>query len=247
MPPIREYRSWNLRESDELDEVEPRRKYVFICEGSKTEVHYFKALIDRRHQLGLHPLIALKLWEKTDSDRGLSNPRALIRFAQQEKASNTSLFDQANDRMVIVFDLDIYCRVGVGRKGAENGNSEFETLRREAADNDILAVTNPSFELFLLLHSNESYERLVRPYERKILENGKVGKQRFVQHLFSENYGMNPKSNPKIGQLAEYVEIAIEEEKNLNQNLDEAMVKLTCNLGSIIDAIRSDCPSNDVV
>ena len=54
MPPIREYGGWNKRETDSLDQEEPRRKYVFIYEGSKTEVHYFKTLIDRRNELGIH-------------------------------------------------------------------------------------------------------------------------------------------------------------------------------------------------
>lgn len=117
MPPIREYGSWNLRDSDELSEVEPLRKYVFICEESNTEVHYFRELIARRGELGLHPLVDLRLWEKTDEDAGLSNPQALLQFAQREKESNRRLFDPTHERMVIVFDLDIYGRVGEGRKG----------------------------------------------------------------------------------------------------------------------------------
>lgn len=71
MPPIQEYRysNWDTRGSDELEEIEPLRKYVFVCEGSRTEVFYFRALIDRRNELGLHPLVDLSLWEKTDDPR----------------------------------------------------------------------------------------------------------------------------------------------------------------------------------
>ena len=245
MPPIREYSSWNVRESDALDELEPLRKYVFICEGSKTEVHYFRALVDRRNQLSLHPLVDMRLWEKTAEDEGLSNPQALLRFAHREKESNRLLFDPKHDRMVIVFDLDVYSRVGEGRKGFEKKAKEFDRIRSSADASDVLAVTNPSFELFLLLHSDKAYERLVQPHESEILENRKMGSQRFVQKLFSEHYGMNPKRNPRIGQLTKSVDAAIEEEKHLNQDLDEALSELTCNIGSIIDGIRNDRPQPD--
>lgn len=245
MPPIREYSNWNMRASDTLDEIEPRRKYVFICEGSKTEVYYFRALIDRRNQLGLHPLVDLRLWEKTNEDEGLSNPQALMRFAQQEKGSNRHLFDPAHDRMVIVFDLDVFSRVGAGRKGDDKLVEEFEEIRTCASASDMLAVTNPSFELFLLLHSNGAYERLIRENETEILENRKEKGRRFVQKLFTNNYGMNPKRNRRIGSLAALVDTAIEEEKFLNHDLDKALTELTCNVGSVIEKIRNDRPRSD--
>ena len=56
MAPIRTYTDWNKRLSDQEDQIEPYRKYFFICEGSNTEVWYFKKLIDLRKQLRIHPL-----------------------------------------------------------------------------------------------------------------------------------------------------------------------------------------------
>jgi len=241
MPPISEYSTWSERESDVLNELEPVRKYIFICEGSKTEVLYLKALFKRRKQLGLHPLVDMRLWEKTGNDEGISNPQALLRFAQREKDSNRLLFNPLNDRMVIVFDLDIYSRVGAGRTGSKDKSAEFDAIRKSAEkNNDILAVTNPSFELFLLLHSENAYTNFVCPHETEILENQKTGKQRFVQRLFSDIYNMNPKRSSKVGQLAEMVDTAIREELFLNQNLDKALTTLTCNIGSIINFIRND-------
>jgi hypothetical protein len=247
MPPIQEYRysNWDTRGSDELEEIEPLRKYVFVCEGSRTEVFYFRALIDRRNELGLHPLVDLSLWEKTDEDEGLSNPQALLRFARREKESNKTLFDPSHDRMVVVFDLDIYSRVGAGREDVERRRADFEAIRKDADTGFILAVTNPSFELFLLLHAKGAYERLVLPHEREILENRKDGGQRYVQRLFTESYGMNPKRNRRVGSLAGRVETAIEEERFLNHDLDNALTELTCNVGSIIETIRNDRPQND--
>ena len=72
MPPIRTYTDWNKRPFDHEDKVEPFRKYVFICEGANTEVWYFRKLIDLRKRLGIHPLIDIRLWEKTEKDKDIS-------------------------------------------------------------------------------------------------------------------------------------------------------------------------------
>ena len=53
--PIHAYTNWNVRSTDKLDQIEPFRKYFFICEGANTETFYFKKLIDLRKQLDIHP------------------------------------------------------------------------------------------------------------------------------------------------------------------------------------------------
>ena len=64
MPPIRNYSNWNRRPSDAQDQIDPYRRYFFICEGANTETWYFKRLIDLRKELDIHPLIDLCLLEK---------------------------------------------------------------------------------------------------------------------------------------------------------------------------------------
>ena len=67
--PVHNYTNWKSRPSDHEEQIEPYRKYVFICEGANTETFYFERLIDLRKQLGIHPLIDIRLWEKTGWDR----------------------------------------------------------------------------------------------------------------------------------------------------------------------------------
>ena len=50
---LREFSNWNVR--DDKEEVEPLKKYIFLCEGSVTEVAYFKHLMKIRRKLGIHP------------------------------------------------------------------------------------------------------------------------------------------------------------------------------------------------
>lgn len=44
--PVHAYTNWNKRQSDLKEQIEPFRKYFFICEGANTESFYFKKLID---------------------------------------------------------------------------------------------------------------------------------------------------------------------------------------------------------
>lgn len=229
MAPIRTYTDWNKRLSDMEDQIEPYRKYFFICEGSNTEVWYFKKLIDLRKQLGIHPLIDIRLMEKTGEDRTLSNPKALVMFAEKQKSVPSNKFDPKHDKMVIVFDADIY---------KKNPSVYNEVL--ELGEGNIFAVTNPSFELFLLLHYENSYEELISPNENKILLNEKSGKRRFITALFTDKSGMNPKENPAVGNLAQYIDIATKQEKFLNQDIHKAIGNLTSNVADIIQQIRDD-------
>ena len=71
MAPVRSYTNWNSRTTDEEEQIEPYRKYFFICEGANTETWYFKKLIDIRKELNIHPLIDIRLLEKTEGDRDI--------------------------------------------------------------------------------------------------------------------------------------------------------------------------------
>ena len=94
--------------------------------------------------------------------------------------------------------------------------------------------------MFLLLHFKNSYETDIAPYYKEIINNEKIGKQRFIYKLLHDRSGMNSKTNSSIGDLAENIDIAIEQEKNLNQNIYNCKGKITCNIGKIIDDIRKD-------
>lgn len=55
-----------------------------------------------------------------------------------------------------------------------------------------------------------------------------------------EKTGVNSKKIPKIGDLAENVEYAIEEEKKLNEDIHDCKGKITYNIEKIIKSIKDD-------
>lgn len=158
--PIHTYTNWNRRPFDREEQTEPYRKYFFICEGANTETFYLRKLIDLRKELGIHPLIDMRLWEKTGEDRNLSFVKNLVEFANRQKKILENEFDSAHDKMIIVFDGDIF----------EEKVQGYEELVHSIEENDIAAVSNPGFELFLLLHIPDSYEKYIRGQESEFLK-----------------------------------------------------------------------------
>ncbi|MGN1164022.1 MAG: hypothetical protein ACI4S4_04345 [Candidatus Ornithospirochaeta sp.] len=67
-------------------------------------------MIEIRKELGIHPLIDLKLLEKPEGEESFSNPKKLIELADRLKRKIGDGYDKFHDKMVIVFDADIYKR-----------------------------------------------------------------------------------------------------------------------------------------
>jgi hypothetical protein len=230
--PVHSYTNWNSRPSDQEEQIEPFRKYIFICEGANTETFYFRRLIDLRKQLGIHPLIDIRLWEKTDEDRDLSFAKNLVSFAERQKENPDNDFDSERDKMVIVFDGDIFEEKVLG----------YDELIEQIEKNDIAAVTNPGFELFLLLHIDGSYERNIKGHELEFLRMDEKGRYSYAYNILHGITGMNAKKNPEIGNLADNIKIAIIQEEKINQNIHDIKGKVSSNVGKIIKDIIDETP-----
>ena len=73
-------------------------------------------------------------------------------------------------KMIVVFDGDIF----------EEKVLDYDELIAEGEKSNILAVSNPAFELFLLLHYKNSYEDDIEPNAEQIIKNQKDGHQTFI-------------------------------------------------------------------
>lgn len=230
--PIHTYTNWNSRPSDNEEQIEPFRKYIFICEGANTETFYFERLIDSRKQLGIHPLIDMRLWEKTEGDRDISFAKNLYAFAEAQKNNPDNAFDPDRDKMVIVFDGDIF----------EEKVQGYDDLIKSIEKNDIAAVTNPAFELFLILHIDGSFEQYIRGHESEFLSKDDNGKYSYANKVLHEITGINAKKNPEIGKLADSIRIAIKQEKCINQDVHNLKGNVSSNIGKIIEDIMKEKP-----
>ena len=230
MVPIRSYTNWNTRSSDSDEQITPYRHYYFMCEGRNTEKWYFEKIIDIRKELSIHSRIDMIYLEKTEEHENLSDPKKLIEFANEQINNGSIDFYDDLDKMIIVFDADVF----------ETQRNDYSKVLALSSETNILAVTNPSFELFLLLHKENAFEEILHPNETEIIQNNWVGtgasRRRFVEDLFRKTYGMRPKTNENIANLAYDVRIAIDQESKLNNDI----TIITSNIGCIIQSIMDD-------
>lgn len=227
MPPLNDITTWE-RFTDTGEEVQPKSRLYLLYEGSNTEEFYFSKLLVHLNRLGLPRYVAVERCVRTGDDETASNPKRLLKLAKDEILESESFLE--GDEIAIVFDTDVYA----------HKEDEYEDLLRRYAEEGVQPyVTFPSFELFLLLHLHDGYEKWVLPNESEIIQNRKVKGRRYVERLFSEASGMNPKTNEKVGDLEKLHELACEEEKQLNQEAEKAIGRLTSNVGLLIQKLKS--------
>ncbi len=234
---IRTYTNWNKRATDKEHQKEPYKKYFFICEGVNTEQYYFKRLIDNRKELGIKPTIDIRLLEKDKDDSGISFPLNLIKYANKLKSKSEIRFDKKRDKMIIVFDADIF----------EYKSERYDEIIKEGKKtSNILGVTNPSFELFLLLHFEGSLDNDILGFEKEFLKEENLKSKGYTYKKLREKTGINSKKNPQIGKIADSIFVAIEQEKYINQNIYLCKGRLTSNIGKIVESIIKNEAENDI-
>ena len=232
MAPLREYSGWNTRES-ETGTREPYNRYYILCEGENTEKYYFQQIINIKKLLGISPTIEIKHLEKTGSDRSTSDPKSLIKMADDFISEKEDDFNAELDKIIIVFDLDIY---------EEKQNALKKVIESVTNKGYLIAVTNPSFELFLLLHKENSVKEYIKPNENDIVKNEWVvledgSRKRFVNGLFCKVFDFDPKSSESVSDFAKDLKIAINQEKSINQDYTKSHGVLTSNIGLVMENI----------
>jgi len=120
----------------------PYAKVLIVCEGEKTEPHYFNELKDH---YGLNSANI-----EICGDCG-SDPLSIIRHAKQRYREEKDAGD-AFDNVFCVFDKDTHAHY----------QQSLDTIRSATPKNVYVAITSvPCFEYWLLLHFNYT----TRPYD----------------------------------------------------------------------------------
>ncbi len=235
MPPLNPLETWSVRSAS--GERRPKSKCFFVGEGPNTEYWYLKSLAVLLAKKDAPELIELRPVERTGNERNQSAPRKLLEQAQRIRSGAEEFgFDPEIDRIIVFFDADVY-------KGNFELYASDLAMFSGAAE---VAVTNPSFELFLLLHLDEALERYILPNKEEILRNGYDGRRRYVEKLASEAFGFNVKRNDKVGELAQRFAVAAANEQALNQDPLRAIGQLSSNVGAcIMRVIRAGAASEE--
>lgn len=153
------------------------RKVYIVCEG-KTEQNYFTGLRTRNSGVEIIPVYGK-----------CTDPKSIIDFAQEKMNNKWSIDLDEGDGVWCAFDVD------------ENTNQALTEAKAKAKDIQI-ALSNPCFELWLLLH----YKTIL----------SQISREEALQELkkFIKYYDKGKNISPL---LAEKTPIAITNAKRLNQ------------------------------
>lgn len=203
------------------------KKIFIVCEGDKTEIRYFQGLKDNSKELGISDLLEIVVMEKGAHSKGTSDPAGLVRLANEKikklKYDDDGVYNEQTDKFLIVMDRD------------KDSFPDYDDFINKNKDNFILGITNPCFELWLLLHQKDSLESIINPNYEDILDNARVSTNHtFISNLVSEEFNMNPKRGMRFSRFKDNLHYAIEQESKMEQDLYKLKNTVGSNIGQII-------------
>jgi hypothetical protein len=137
---------------------EPRQRILVVCEGEVTERRYFDDL--RRH--ARNPLVEVVIARET------GEPLAAVRIAVRQKSeARTAARREGDDNLLFdqvwaVFDVDEHATLA-------------QAMTLAFANGIELAVSNPCFELWALIHFQEQHAHIERHQLRAALQRHMPG------------------------------------------------------------------------
>jgi hypothetical protein len=209
-----------LRESGFTDK---EKIIVLAFEGNDTEEIYFEDL--KSAELYNNDLIYLHILKRPKSDTN-SAPKHVFNKLKREAKDEYNF--KESDELWMIIDTDRW-------KNIDEIVSECKKQQ-----NMYVAVSNPCFEFWLLLHIKEITEYSKDELEL-ILKNNKVSKNSrpFVEKKIVEILGSYNKSNPKTEIFLKNIEKAIIQARNLNHNNEEYPTKLGSFVYKLIEKLTN--------
>ena len=204
---------------------EPRSKYFIIPEGDKTEIQYFSGIKANREDLNIKSLIEIKILENDEDEQGQSHPmRKIDNFIKSVKKGEIN-YSKDIDKVIFVIDRD-----------PQNfSKKQLQEFVKRCNDNGYrTCLSNPTFEIFLLMHDDKIFD-----LDRKeMLENRRETKRskRFLEKKLSEFFECS-KTNLNFEKFKYNIKKAIKNEKCFCEELEDLENKLGSNVGRLLDSM----------
>ncbi len=207
-----------FRESDSL---EKEKIIVLAFEGNDTEEIYFDEF--KSSEIFDNALIFLHLLKRPKTDTN-SAPNHVFKKLKKEAKDEYNFKD--TDELWMIIDTDRW-------KSIPDIISECKKQ-----SNMFVAVSNPCFEFWLLLHIKN-----IADYDENelalILNNAKVSnKKNYGDSKITEILGSYNKSNPKPELFLPTVDFAIKQAKQLAINDDEYPEKLGSHVYKVVEKLK---------
>jgi hypothetical protein len=212
------------REREELfrqsNTIEKEKIIVLAFEGNDTEQIYFEEFKDS--EKFNDELIYLHLLKRPKENTN-SAPNHVFKKLKKE-AKDEYNFNE-NDELWMIIDTDRW----------KNISEIIEECKK--LENMFVAVSNPCFEFWLLLHIKSITEYSIAELDL-ILKNSKVtSKKNYIDVKLTEILGSYNKSNPKPERFIPYLKKAIDQAKELDSENEEYPKKIGSHVYKIIEKL----------
>lgn len=207
-----------FRESNSL---EKEKIIVLAFEGNDTEEIYFDEF--KSSEIFDDALIFLHLLKRPKTDTN-SAPNHVFKKLKKEAKDEYNFKD--TDELWMIIDTDRW----------KNIPDIISECKKQS--NMFVAVSNPCFEFWLLLHIKN-----IADYDENelalILNNAKVSnKKNYVDSKITEILGSYNKSNPKPELFLPTIDFAIEQAKKLDTYEDEFPQKLGSHVYKVVEKLK---------
>ena len=192
-----------------IHQVETFKTYYVIMEGTKTEPLYFHHLDRYLTKKRIRNNIRIVYLDRTKRDRGSNTPQQLLDFLNDFRSRK----DDDDAVYCMIFDRDSY-------KGyIEPTAAYLDFIRKTVREPVKLIVTSPCFEIWLLLHKKNSYQKLIVPAKDKIFFNKRLNSSfTYISKMVFNLFGFNPKTTIPAAFVSE-VETALTQSSCLTSDL----------------------------
>lgn len=205
------------------DVKEPEKLFLLAYEGNETEPTYFEALKkDYRFESDIIEIISLKR-DKGDTRSSPNHVYAVLQNVKEEYNLGE------RDELWMIIDRD---------KNGKNIEKFYQKCLSEK--NFYFSLSNPCFELWLLLHIKDMSE-FTTDEQQKILDNKKITKRvkrtylkKLLSGILADGYN---ESNLRPERFLPTIEIAMQRAKGLNKPEDNYPSGLGTDIYKLIEKL----------
>jgi hypothetical protein len=203
------------------DSMPKEKIFVLAYEGNNTEPIYFEKFKEsKRFNNDLIYLYSLRR-PKGDTK---SSPKHVFNKLKKE-VKDLYTFEK-DDELWMIIDRDSWTDI-----------QEISTLCKEEG-NFFLALSNPCFEFWLLLHikkvSDFNEKQLTDIFENKMVSAKKTYLKKLLSTILRDGYN---ESNPKPRRFLKHIDLAIERAKQLDLSGEEYPTKLGSHVYKLVEKI----------
>lgn len=206
----------------ESNTTEREKIFVLAFEGNITEEKYFSE--SKNSNKFNDELIYLHLLNRKKDDTN-SAPNHV--FNKLKKEAKDEYNFKKEDELWMIIDTDRW----------KNIPNIIESCKE--LENMFVAVSNPCFEFWLLLHIKDIQEYDAKELEL-ILQNKKTGNRNYVETKIVEIVGSYNKTHFKVDDFLPNIDTAVSRAKNLDQANTEYPTKLGSHIYKLIEKLRKE-------